>query len=276
AGTTLAMTSTESHEQCESDALDASASVATVVLVVATAEDLSTEPGGAGQAGAPCAHDPCPARTTRRAAYVGASDFYPDSATPPLLDLIEHEIGHTLDLPHSGDPTVDQHSSALDVMSNSAAPRDVQPQRRNAQDTIAINRLTLGWLPRSAVAAASQGGGAFDLEPSTGSAGLRLLVLPVDTDAFLTVEYLPRSGFDDFLPAGGIAVHLIDQSPAACGHPTGSPCTGIDRAQTTLGSAIPHLDLLHVAQQSWSLDGWKITLDSIAAAARVDVSATGG
>lgn len=276
AGSTLRITATETHADCVERALDASNPAAGAVLVVATAENLASEPGGWGRPGSPCAVDFCPAATTRRAVYVGASDFHPDNGPVPLLDLIEHELGHTLDLPHSGDPGVNQHASALDMMSNSAAPRDAQPRRRNAQDTIAIDRAALGWLPASDIRVASPGGDVFDLAASTGPAGLRLLVLPVDRFAFLTVEYLRADGFDDFLPAGGIAVHRIDQSGAACGRSSAGEglCTGIDRVQTTLGSPSPHLELLNRSGASWVLDGWTVTVHGIGTTAQVEVRPT--
>ena len=279
AGSTLAMSVNETHDACVDRALDASDRAATTVLAVATAEHLATAPGGWGRPGEPCATAPCAAATTRRAAYIGASDFHPDNGPVPLLDLVEHEIGHTLDLPHSGDEA-DEHASALDVMSNSAAPRDVQPERKDAQDTLAIDRLALGWLPAQDVAIAAPAGGTFILAPSAGTSGLRLLVLPVDELRFLTVEYLVASGLDDFLASGGVAVHRIDQSPTACARaasstapstqpstaPSNSACTGVDRRQITLGSEAPHTELLAAPGQTWHVDGWDITVRRGAAA----------
>jgi hypothetical protein len=271
AGSVLDMSTDELHDHCVERALNASDPAATTVLVVATAEHLASEPGGWGRPGSPCSAAVCPASITRRAAYVGASDFHPDNGPEPLLDLIEHEIGHTLDLPHSGD-LGDEHASDLDLMSNSAAPRDVEPQRRSGQDTLAIDRLALGWLPASAIAVMGPDGGTVDLAPSTGTTGLRLLVLPLDPLRFITVEQLPASGLDDFLPAGGIAVHLVDANASACGRnrPTDGPCTGVDRRQITLGSSAPHLDLLSISGQTWHVERWDITLQRAAGKGRTE------
>ena len=259
-GDVITMTSSETHDQCVERAISTSAADAAAVLVVANAEHLESEPGGWGKEGTVCDDDFCSASTTGRAVYVGASDFSSDWGPVPLLDLIEHEMGHTLGLPHSGDGSPDAHESALDMMSNSAAPREVQPARKNAQDTLAINRVALGWLDSSDIDVAGASGGTFTLDSSTGAHGRRLLVLPIDDDVFLTVEYLRADGFDDFLPSSGIAVHRIDQSPSACGRSQTSdePCIRADRSQATLGSPVPHTALLHEIGDAWVLDGWRI------------------
>ena len=221
--------------------------------------------------------------------YVGSSDFYGADApghlsAAPLLDLIEHEIGHTLDLPHSGFLGI-QYTSPLDVMSNSAAPRDSQPHRIHAQDTLGINRLALGWLAPTAVAVAAPDGGSFELSPSTGADGLRLLVLPIDESQFLTVELLTATGFDDALPSSGVALHLIDQSPEVCGRDAGAdPCTGVDRRQTIIATGTEHLNLIDRAGASSRYgsgpSGWTIVLrDDVTDASRtaeVEVRPTDG
>ena len=289
AGAVLTMSAAETHDECVHRALDASSPSATVAMVVATAEDIATESGGWGRPGSPCAQTSCPAATTRRALYVGASDFYgadvPGNISPaPLLDLIEHEIGHTLDLPHSGFRGV-QYTSLLDVMSNSAAPREAQPDRIDAQDTLGINRLALGWMPESAVAVVGPDGGSFELAPSTGAEGLRLLVLPIDDSTFLTVELLTATGFDDALPNSGVAMHLIDQGPKACGHASSArPCTGVDRHQTVIATDAEHVDLIDRAGASngygFAPDQWTIVfrqdITGTSRTAQVEVHATDG
>lgn len=285
AGTTLSMTTTETHTECVERAVDESGTASAAVMVVADAENIATAPGGWGRPGSDCATDFCAAGETRRAFYVGASDFHPDWGPVPLLDLIEHEIGHTLGLPHSGDGSVGEnpHSSALDVMSNSAAPRDLAAAntsgtnestvRRNGQNTLAINRVALGWLALDDVVVADAGG-RFDLAPSTGATGRRLLILAIDDESFLTVEYLVADGLNDFLPESGLAVHRIEQAPAACARPAGDtkPCTGVDRVQRTVGSVSPHLDLLDKVGDSTAQDGWVITITGIGKQVGVEVS----
>jgi hypothetical protein len=150
AGQTYAMDDDDSADDCVDAALRRSSTEADIVLAVADAEHVGNLSGGWGRPGTffECTGT-CAARTTGRAAYVGASDFSPDWGRVPLLDLVEHELGHTLGLPHSGivvgRSTADgsgtelAYTSALDVMSDSAAPRAVDPARRDAPDTLGIN-----------------------------------------------------------------------------------------------------------------------------------------
>ncbi len=152
-------------------------------------------------------------------------------------------------------------------MSNSAAPRAANPARRDGPDTLAINRLAAGWLPTSSVAVVPPSGGTVTLAPSNqstadqstanGSAGTRLAVIELDDHRFITVELLVAEGFDDHLPASGVAVHLVDGS-------------GATRTQTPLVGLAPYDDLLTAGEtfsgNGWSIavgDGWRVTIHPI-------------
>ena len=180
------------------------------VLVVADAEHGADQKGGFGSDGASCAlKDPCPVGQSRRFAYVGASDFHPDWGDAPPMDLVEHEIGHTLGWPHSGVEADGRYLSALDLMSNSAAPREMDSARRDGPGTLAVNMLISGWIPPTDAWVAPPEGGAVTLTPSASAAGTRLAILPLDGGSFLTVELLVNDGLDAHLPTAGIAVHEV-------------------------------------------------------------------
>ena len=264
AGHTLSMSATETHDACVERAIDSSAPTTSAVMVVATAEHLPNQAGGWGRPGDTCNVDFCSAGQTRRALYVGASDFHASWGAVPAVDLTEHEIGHTLGLPHSGDPqSADDHASGIDLMSNSASPRDENPERRNGPDTLAINRLALGWMTADDVVVAAPSGGDFKLWPSTGDSGVRLLAIGLTDTSFLTIEYLTADGFNDFLPASGVAVHLIEGSDRVS-----------ERTQTTLGSVAPHLQLLSKSGSSLDLRGWTITVGAPGSTVQVEVRPT--
>ena len=217
AGGEVSITPDEGPTACVDRAIQKTATTTQAVLVVADAEHTNGQPGGFGEGGfaggsARCdGLSICPVQRSRRFAYVGASDFYPDWAGDFPMDLVEHEIGHSIGLVHSAyEPgAAIEYASALDVMSDSAAPRDVDATRRDGPDTLALQHLIAGWLPLSAVSGPALDAGPLRLQSSTADAGTRLLVLPVDDTTFLTVELLDDAGYDDHLDHDGVAVHRV-------------------------------------------------------------------
>ena len=250
----VAVTPTDSPQACVDAALALADSTANGVLVVGNAEQAVGESGGFATMGDECDGPTCRAVESRRAVYVGASDFNPVWGDRPPMDLIEHEIGHALGWPHSGYDAAQAapHRSALDVMSDSAAPRQIDASRRDAPDTLAINRVASGWLALSDVAVLSPASSlsvsslSVRLEPSTGAVGTRLAVVPLGAEEFLTIEWLSADGFNDHLPHAGVAVH----------HAVG---VGAERTLTPVVGDEPYLDLLDVGEYV-ETDGVRITV----------------
>lgn len=253
AGGEATLASDQEAQVCVDQAIVGADDTTDAVVVVADAEHRPEFPGGFGNAGVPCpAEPPCPVLDSRRVAYVGASDFHPDWGDQPPMDLVEHEIGHTLGWTHSGfvDGAAVPYQSALDLMSNSAAPRDLDPARRDGPDTLAINRFFSGWLSVADVWVAPLAGGSVSLQPSTGSSGTRLAIAPIGTGSYLTVEVLSADGFNSHLAASGVAVHRVVMS-----------AEGTVQTIVPLVGAPPFTDLLQPGA-SLESDGWRIDVSS--------------
>lgn len=207
AGGEVIIAAHDEPQACVDGAIAGAASDTDAVLVVADAEHAADQPGGFGSGGDPCpATGACSIAATRRVAYVGASDFHPDWGDDPPMDLVEHEIGHSLGWVHSGVDEAGDYLSGLDVMSNSAAPRDVNAARRDGPGTLAINLFLAGWLPAEDVVVATSAV-TVELSASQGEKGTRLLILDNGAGSLVTVEVLMADGLDDHLAATGIAVH---------------------------------------------------------------------
>lgn len=261
AGGTITLGQEEGPNECFAHAID-HAGDAPGVLAIANAEHRAGESGGFGTSGSACAPQsdwPCPASSTGRGVYLGASDFHPDWGDVPAVDLLEHEIGHVLGWPHSGQRGAG-YASALDLMSNSAAPREADTTVRNAQGTLAINRLTAGWIPETDVLVIPDEGATVTLMPSQGGSGARIAIVPLGPNQLLTVEYIESSGLQKHLPESGITVTLVDSTSSACAT---TDTTRSCRVQESLVGVAPFDDLLSTAGESWEGSGWRVAVTSL-------------
>jgi hypothetical protein len=109
------------------------------------------------------------------------------------------------------------YDSALDVMSDSAAPRATDPARRDGPDTLAIDRLISGWIGLDRTITVTSEADVHltpSNTPTTDKEGRSvtgdfLLILPAGRSAFVTVEALSNTGYDAHLPDAGVAVHTV-------------------------------------------------------------------
>jgi hypothetical protein len=211
----VSITSSETSEECVERALDVSSDDAEGVLVVADAQHSAESPGGRGRPGKPCEED-CSALFTRRSVYVGAADFMGENPDEVRLDLVEHELGHGLDWPHSSlsaeESAADRYDSPYDLMSNSAAAWEADPESRHGPGILAVDLLAVGWVSVDRVVDGSGDrteatiGGRSDL---TGSNPI-MITLAIDDQSFATIELVTATGDDAFHGSDFVVIHRID------------------------------------------------------------------
>jgi len=223
AGAPVALDSSGDPMSCVDQALDVSGGDVRGVLVVADAQHDTDQIGGWGRPGAEC-DEPCAASTSRRAVYIGASDFMPQWNDDPPLDLVQHELGHVLDWPHSATADgfangAEVYDSPFDVMSDSAAPRTIDPDRRGAPGVLAVNLHSVGWLDRNEIEFVDPKRHPIDewhdatrlvSTDSRSDDGSRLMVIPLGDRRFVTVELVAARNDNDHLRSSGVSIHLVE------------------------------------------------------------------
>ena len=248
----VSISADEKSDVCVDRALDQAADSTRGVLVIADAQHTETAVGGWGRPGSPCVQN-CSARLTRRAIYVGASDFTPFWKGDPPLDLIQHELGHALDWPHSS-TSVDNfgsgvYDSEVDVMSDSAAPRNVNPDERNAPGPLAINMYLARWLDDRNVVIVEKGTKSLNLvatKTDLAVDGLRLVLVPVDNSTVISIEVLEATGDNQHLLHDRVVIHHIDVAGEA----------GFERRQTVIAADLQ-------GEDSWSDGNVEITVKQV-------------
>ncbi|MEY2755775.1 MAG: hypothetical protein RJB65_2133 [Actinomycetota bacterium] len=260
-GGELTLAADEGAEECIDRVVAEVAESTKAVVVIADAEHAEGKPGGLGGA---LARDSSVSAGPRGVgyAYVGAADVAPTWGDDPPMDLVEHELGHALGWHHSGSST-DAYDSALDVMSDSAAPRSVDPMRRDAQWPIAVHLVASGWVEADEVLWVDPvpgGSTSAVLDPLSSQGGRRVVVLPVPgrDDVVLTIERREPMGYDSHLAPGGLAVHRVEFGTGSVGaaDPSRIDWSAVVSIVPLVGSS-PFADLL-VAGESLDADGWTI------------------
>lgn len=176
--------------------------------------------------------DPCAGRATllpesERIAWLGPAQLFGEDAH---LSTVVHELGHTLNWPHSFTGRLRIEHEGAEVGIEYDDPFDVMGYERlwgsgswtdptigsfTPKATQAFNRIVSGWVPADAVAVHDRRRATYTLAPLDRD-GLGVLVVPTaDRRAFLTLETRVRRPRDP-VPGDGVVVHAIDQRPAAC------------------------------------------------------------
>jgi hypothetical protein len=257
----VSILSTETSQQCVDRALDRSSPSAEGVVVVADAQHAQNAQGGRGGPGSPCVDD-CSARTTGRFVYVGASDFMSVWVSDPPLDLIEHELGHGLDWPHSSldveslDGVV--YDSPYDLMSNSAAARESDQRMRHGPGILAVNLLAAGWLERTESWWLGDDARVVELGARSdhASSNPRLVSLPLDESRFYSIELVSASGDDAFHESDFVLIHLVENTDGS----------GFDRRQFLVSDELR-------AGGAWTQNGFAVRVLTIDGGfARIEIS----
>ncbi len=251
------------QSECEGLAAASGSGTAAGALVIVDAEYS----GGYATAGVACeSTSECPTvfPDNGRIMVVGASTVVPSQELPNArLSTVAHELGHTLEFPHSyGGLTkfingvTYEYDNPMDIMSGGSLV-DLNV------GTIAINRYAAGWLASGTVF--HRGGTAQYRLASIGSTGRQMLVLPTDTQGVFTmIGARAATSFDTGIVTEGVEVYQIDQRGPACGESIDFVCWGADR-RTTPHPAIDDPETsVHVFDigESFPVGGALVTVDT--------------
>lgn len=188
---------------------------------------------GYGTAGGVCPEPPFSGCTTgypgnfREVVVAAATVSVVSPFTAPQWITVAHEIGHSLNMPHSYTGlTTDPNTNLISRYDN---PMDVMSGAVHTDDPIgthAYNRYAAGWISPSRVVVHDSGIADYQLG-SIGSGGMRMVVIPSsDPGRFYVLDARRRGSFDASLPTSGVEIHEIDtRRGIACAIPEGWPDT---------------------------------------------------
>ncbi len=204
---------------------------------------------------------------------------YPDGRADPAT--VVHELGHTLNWPHSqaSSDGSSGYDNPVDIMGDAMAA-DGMPF-----GTLAFNRYAAGWIPASDVVRYQGGRHTVALVPPGGD-GVQLVAIPLDEAAtrVIVVDTRTRSD-DDPLPTKGegVNVHLVDNRQGKgmfrrhTQYPEGPP--GGFSHVLTVGETLAESSWFRLAVTDQSEEGYVVDLvgfadiaDSVFAAAILDVT----
>lgn len=224
------LTSADDETDCLTEARLSTDDPFTNVLAVSN----RTDGGGFAGPGLSRGLDSGPPSETRRGMYLGGGTVF----QYPSATIGVHELGHTLNWPHSYLGSW-QYDNAIDMMSGDPATglcvKEVPGGRYRyacaPQHTVAFNRFAAGWIDDAQVVVHRSGTATYTLtSPATRGTQMVAATYAGDEQALLTIEARPAVGYDRYLDAEGVAVHRIDQRGTACGASVFEDrCSGIVR-----------------------------------------------
>ncbi len=188
---------------------------------------------GYGSAGGVCPEAPFTGCTTsypgnfREAVVAAATVSTVSPFHSPQWITVAHEIGHTLNMPHSYTGlTLDPNTGGINRYDN---PMDFLSGAYHVGRPIgthAYNRYAAGWIAQSAVAVHPSGIADYQLA-AIGTPGLKMVVLPSsDPGRFYVLDTRRRASYDSPLPQSGVEIHEIDtRRDVACSLPAAWPNT---------------------------------------------------
>ncbi len=145
------------------------------------------------------------------------------SSYDPHITTAAHEVGHTINFPHSysgvvsydfqGDPYVDEYDNPIDYMSgNMPATLDLGRRVEYPYSTLAFNRYRAGWVDPSHVVFYAGGVTELTLAP-VGVDGIQMVVLPTEYEySLVTLDARINSTIDP-IPSNfeGVTAHYVEQ-----------------------------------------------------------------
>jgi len=194
--------------------------------------------------------------------------------------LVAHEMGHALGFPHSFGGyreissgllagSVDEYDNPMDIMSGSFEGLEdfVASETGLIVGTIAVNRYAAGWIDEDDVIVHDSGPAVHLMSPP-GVKGKQLLALPVEFGAFVALGARVSAGYDSGIPAEGVEVYLVDQSPEVCGNRLDYLCSGASRRirpvppAPTVGGLDELLDHVYGPGEGVTTQGYRIEVIS--------------